>query len=75
MKVFELTPTNGRKSFGNKAKVIVDNGVAKLLSYETIVAEVDLATNEFKVNGSYSQTTNSHIKAFKQFYNVSCTSV
>lgn len=38
MKIFELTPTNGRKSFGGKAKVIVENGIAKLLSYTTIVA-------------------------------------
>jgi hypothetical protein len=45
---------------------------AKLLSYSTIVAEVDLATNEFKNlwEGS-SNTTSSHIKAFKQFYSVS----
>ncbi len=72
MKVFELTPTNGRKSFNQKAKVIVENGKAKLLSYSTIVAEVDLATNEFKNlwEGS-SNTTSSHIKAFKQFYSVS----
>jgi hypothetical protein len=69
--VFNLVLTNGRKSFNNKAKVIVENGKAELLSYDTIVAEVDLSTNKFKVNGSYSQTTNSHIKAFKQFYSVS----
>lgn len=68
MKVFELIPTNGRKSFGGKAKVVFENGVAKLLSYTTIVAEIDLETKEYKQNGSYSQTTNNHIKAFKQFY-------
>ena len=66
--IFELVPMNGRKSFNNKAKVIVENGVAKLLSYTTIVAEIDLETKEYKQNGSYSQTTNNHIKAFKQFY-------
>lgn len=70
MKVFELTPTNGRKSFNGKAKVIEDNGVARLLSYTTIVAELDLNSREFIINGSYSVTTNNHIKAFKEFYSV-----
>ena len=70
MQVFELAPTNGRKSFGGKAKVIVENGVAKLLSYTTFVAEIRLDSKEYKQNGSYSATTNNHIKAFKQFYGV-----
>ena len=68
--IFELIPTNGRKSFGGKAKVIVDNGVAKLLSYTTFVAEINLETGEYTQNGEYPQTTNSHIKAFKNFYGV-----
>lgn len=68
--IFELIPTNGRKSFGGKAKVIVDNGVAKLLSYTTFVAQINLETKEYTQNGEYSQTTNSHIKAFKDFYGV-----
>jgi hypothetical protein len=66
--IFELSPTNGRKSFNNKAKVIVENGKAELLSYDTIVATYDLENKEYKQNGEYSQTTNSHIKAFKEFY-------
>lgn len=70
MQVFELTPTNGRKSFGGKAKVIVENGVAKLLSYTTFVAEIKLNSKEYKQNGSYSTTTNNHIKVFKEFYGV-----
>ena len=70
MQVFELIPTNGRKSFGGKAKVIVENGVAKLLSYTTFVAEIKLDSKEYKQNGSYSTTTNNHIKAFKEFYGV-----
>lgn len=68
MQVFELTPTNGRKSFGGKAKVIVENEVAKLLSYNTIVAEYKIGEKQYKENGNYSRTTNNHIKAFKQFY-------
>lgn len=70
MKVFELTPNNGRKSFNGKCKVIEDGGVAQLLSYTTFVAEINLETKEYKQHGEYSQTTNSHIKAFKEFYGV-----
>jgi len=67
--IFELTPQN-RKSFGGKAKVIVENGVAKLLSYSTFVAEIKLENKQYTQNGEYSQTTNSHIKAFKNFYGI-----
>jgi len=67
--IFELSPKN-RKSFGGKCKVIVENGKAELLSYDTIVATYDLENKEYKQNGEYSQTTNSHIKAFKEFYSV-----
>ena len=36
MKIYELTPTNGRKSFYGKAKVIIeDNGTETLYSYDT----------------------------------------
>jgi hypothetical protein len=70
--VFNLVPTNGRKSFNNKAKVIVENGKAELLSYDTIVAEINLETKEFKnLWEGKSNTTSSHIKAFKEFYSVS----
>ena len=73
---FNLIPANNRKSFNNKAKVIVENGKAELLSYDTIVAEIDLETKEYKqLWEGKSNTTNSHIKAFKEFYNVSCFSV
>ena len=71
MQVFELTPTNGRKSFGGKAKVIVENNVAKCLSYETIVAEYDIENSIFSLNGiMFSKTTNSHINAFKDYYGI-----
>ena len=70
MNIFELTPTNGRKSFGGKAKVIVENGLAKCLSYETIVAEYNIETKEFVDNGYYSKTTTSHINAFKSYYGI-----
>ena len=38
MKKFDLVPTNGRKSFGNKAKVIVKDNISTLISYNTEVA-------------------------------------
>lgn len=70
MKTFELIPTNGRKSFGGKARVIEQDGFAKLLSYDTIVAQINLETKEYTQNGKYSMTTSSHINSFKQFYGV-----
>ena len=70
MKIFELIPTNGRKSFGGKAKVIVDGDIAKLLSYETIVAEYNIEDKVYMQHGEYSATTNIHIKTFKQYYNI-----
>jgi hypothetical protein len=70
MKTFELKPVNGRKSFGGKVRVIIENEKAKLLSYDTIVAEYCLKSNKFVINGKYSATTNTHIKAFKNFYGI-----
>ena len=70
MKTFELTPVNGRKSFGGKARVILENDKAKLLSYDTIVAEYDLKSKKFVINGEYSKTTNTHINSFKSFYKI-----
>lgn len=67
MKIFELRPPK-RKSFNGKCKVIEDKGIAKLLSYETIVAELDLKSKEYIQYGDYSRTTQEHIKAFKNFY-------
>ena len=47
MKVFELTPINGRKSFYGKAVAIEkDDGTIELKSYNTIVAKI--VNGEFK---------------------------
>lgn len=70
MQTFELKPVNGRKSFGGKARVIVENNTAKLLSYDTIVAEYNLKSKKFTINGKYSRTTNTHINSFKSFYKI-----
>ena len=69
MKIFDLIPKN-RKSFNNKAKVIEQDNTAKLLSFETIVAEINTDTKEYIQHGEYSQTTNRHIQAFKEFYDI-----
>ena len=68
MKTFELTPTNGRSSFGHKAIVQENNGISTLLSYTTKVATYDHALNKVSVLGMYSATTVAHINAFLEFY-------
>ena len=70
MQTFELKPVNGRKSFGGKSRVIIEDNKAKLLSYDTIVAEFDLKSKKFTINGKYSKTTNIHINSFKSFYKI-----
>jgi hypothetical protein len=71
LQIFELTPINGRKSFGGKCKVIIQDEYAKLLSYNTIVAEYDIITKDYKQHiEKPSKTTNIHIKTFKQFYEI-----
>ena len=36
MKTFDLVQTNGRKSFGGKAKVRQENNVSELISFNTV---------------------------------------
>jgi len=67
MKVYELIPTNGRKSFYGKAKVIVDdNGNETLYSYNTpiIRREKDGALVPLYDGNKYGTTTASHVKSF-----------
>jgi hypothetical protein len=50
---------------------MVENNIAELLSYDTIVATYDLDLKLYvQDRNDWSSTTNSHIKAFKQFYSV-----
>ena len=64
-KTFELTPTNGRKSFYGKAKVIVyPNGAQALISYETFVAFKDADGAVHRLWDGWSATTGRHIKEF-----------
>ena len=64
MKVFELRPMNGRKSFYGKAKVIErDSGDVELRSYNTIVARIRNGRFERLWSG-YSATTMNHVNSF-----------
>ena len=64
-KTFELTPTNSRKSFYGKARVVVyPNGAQALISYETFVAFKDVDGKVHRLWDGWSATTGRHIKEF-----------
>ena len=70
MKTFELTPTNGRKSFYGKAKVLeTPEGHFYLKSYDTTVATYtkDKTFEVVKDENLLTNTTCNHIKAFQTF--------
>lgn len=65
MKVFELTPSDSRKSFYKKAIVIIDdNGEELLKSYNTIVAKKDKDGNIKRLWDGWSATTGRHLTAW-----------
>ena len=70
MKMFELIPDSGRKSFYGKAKVIEhDNGIVSLLSYNTVVCSIDPKDKKFYRHWTrYSVTTMQHINTFRRLY-------
>lgn len=68
MKIFELTPINGRKSFNGKCRVEEEHGISYLYSFNTKVAHFEHANNKMVVNGYYSATTATHINAFLDYY-------
>ena len=70
MKMYELKPNNGRKSFYNKATVIEkDNGDIELQSYNTIVARIRNGKFERMWSG-YSATTMNHVNAFIDLFGI-----
>lgn len=70
-KLFELSCTGNRKSFYGKAKVIITpGGVKRLLSYDTVVCEIDNAGNFRRLWSGYSATTMRHINAFIDLYGI-----
>lgn len=70
MKIFELKPVNGRKSFYGKAVAIEkDNGEVELKSYNTIVAKI-VNGKFYRLWSGYSATTMNHINAFIDVYGI-----
>ena len=63
--IYDLIPTNGRKSFYGKAKVQIENGVETLLSYNTpIIKKSADGTLTRLYQDEPSMTTLTHIKSF-----------
>ena len=63
--IYDLIPTNGRKSFYGKAKVIIVNGIETLYSYNTaIISRYADGTLERLYMHEPSMTTCTHIKSF-----------
>ena len=59
----ELRPIYCRqKSFYGKAKIIRENGIIKLKSYDTIIAEIK--NGKLHINGFYSATSTKHLTEF-----------
>ena len=65
MKCYYLMPTDGRKSFYNKAVVqINDDGSETLYSYETPIVKRTAAGQLVKLWDGWTATTGRHINAF-----------
>lgn len=65
MKIYDLIPTDGRKSFYSKAQVIqYDDGSETLTSYNTPIIKRDASGKLTRLYQGWSQTTGRHIKAF-----------
>jgi len=71
MKIFNLIPVDGRKSFNNKCKVIQNDNMYQLQSYDTLICEFNKDTNNIKFYDFdvdlLSNTTVRHINAFFDF--------
>lgn len=65
MRKYELTPTDGRKSFYGEAVVIVeDNGTETLYSYNTPIIKRLVSGELVKLWDGWTATTGRHIQAF-----------
>ena len=65
MKIYELTPQDGRKSFYGKAKVKqLDDGTEILQSYETDVMKRTPDGRLYRLYTNWTATTGRHIIAF-----------
>ena len=65
MKMYELIPTDGRKSFYGKAVVMIaEDGSETLFSYNTAIIKRTAAGELVKLWDGWSATTGRHINAF-----------
>ena len=65
MTTYELIPIDGRKSFYNKAIVMVDeDGTQTLYSYQTPIIKKTPKGELIKLYDGWTMTTGRHIKAF-----------
>ena len=65
MKIYDLIPTDGRKSFYGKARVIEkDNGEKVLQSYNIEVCKVTSGGQFVRLWSGYSATTMRHVNSF-----------
>lgn len=65
MKIYDLIPTDGRKSFYGKAKVFIeDDGTETLYSYNTPIIKRTAAGELVRMWNGWSATTGRHIIAF-----------
>lgn len=65
MRTYELTPTDGRKSFYGKAVVMIeDNGTETLYSYNTPIIKRLVSGELVKLWSGWTATTGRHIQAF-----------
>ena len=72
MKIYDLTPIDGRNSFYGTAKVCVaDDGTETLYSYNTPVMKRTTNGEFIRMWGGYSSTTMRHINAFIEMFGVS----
>lgn len=70
MRIFDLPPKNGRKSFYGKAKIIEQDGEKILSSYDTFVAKITTDNKVIRLWNGNSNTTATHFKSFLMFYNL-----
>lgn len=72
MKMYKLTPIDGRKSFYGKAKVCVaDDGTETLYSYDTPVMKRTTNGEFIRIWEGYTPTTMCHINAFVAMFGIS----
>ena len=65
MRIYELSPVDGRASFYNKARVVIDeNGTETLFSYNTAVMRRESDGTLTRLWSGWTATSGRHIYAF-----------